>query len=73
MYVAANHWPRQWYNRALENPNVGITFQGETTQYTAAPISGTEHDKVNSEHALPFVFRMLTGFPPRYLLRLDPA
>ena len=22
LYVAANHWPRAWYNRALENPNV---------------------------------------------------
>ena len=73
LYVAANHWPRQWYHRALENPAVGITFQGETARYTAAPISGEEHDRVNGEHALALPFRFLTGFPPRYLLRLDPA
>ncbi len=29
LYVAANHWPRAWYNRALENRNVQITLDGE--------------------------------------------
>jgi hypothetical protein len=24
LYVAANHWPRAWYNRALENPEVQV-------------------------------------------------
>jgi len=27
---------------------------------------------VTAFESLPFVFRVLTGFPPRYFLRLDP-
>lgn len=73
LYVAANHWPRQWYHRALENPGVSITFEGQTNNYTAVPVEDEEHDRVNGEHALVLPFRILTGFPPRYLLRLDPA
>jgi hypothetical protein len=30
LYVAANHWPRAWYNRALENPEVRVTLDDET-------------------------------------------
>ena len=29
LFVAANHWPRAWYHRALENPNVRVTREGE--------------------------------------------
>lgn len=29
LYVAANHWPRGWYNRAIKNPDVAITRAGE--------------------------------------------
>ncbi len=29
LYVAANHWPRAWYNRALENPEVHVTMDGD--------------------------------------------
>ncbi len=29
LYVAANHWPRAWYDRALENPEVHVTLDGE--------------------------------------------
>ena len=71
LYVAANHWPRAWYNRALENPNVQITLDGEKADYLAVPVTEEEHDRVDSEHSLPLPFRILTGFPPRYLLRLD--
>ncbi len=60
-----------WYYRALENPSVAITHEGETTEYTAVPISGAEHDQVDADNALPIGFRILTGFPPRYFLRLD--
>ena len=72
LYVAANHWPRAWYNRALENPDVQIAVDGETTARLAVPVSGAEHDRVNDEHSAPLPFRILTGFPPRYFLRLDP-
>lgn len=73
LYVAANHWPRAWYNAALDNPDVEITIGDETNAYVAVPIEGAEHDKVDSAHPLGAVIRILTGFPPRYFLRLDPV
>ena len=72
LYVAANHWPRAWYNQALENPQVQATIDGEKAAYLAVPITGEEHDRVNGENSHGMVFRILTGFPPRYFLRLDP-
>jgi hypothetical protein len=35
-------------------------------------LEGAEHERINADHALPLGFRVLTGFPPRYLMRLDP-
>ena len=72
LYVAANHWPRAWYERALANPDVQVTIDGQKSYHTAVPITGEEHERVDRENALPFFFRILTGFPPRYFLRLDP-
>ncbi len=72
LYVAANHWPRAWYNRALETPEVRVTLDGETRDYLAVPVTGVEHDRVNGENSHGVGFRILTGFPPRYFLRLDP-
>ena len=72
LYVAANHWPRAWYNRALENPKVQVTLDGEKGGYRAIPVTGAEHDRVDGENSLGVFFRILTGFPPRYFVRLDP-
>ncbi len=72
LYVAANHWPRAWYKRALENPEMQITLDGEKADYRAVPVTGMEHDRVDGENSLPVVFRILTGFPPRYFVRLEP-
>jgi hypothetical protein len=72
LYIAANHWPRSWYHRVLENPAIQVTVDGQKRDYQAVPVTGEEHDRVNAEHKLPFAFRVLTGFPPRYLVRLDP-
>ena len=71
LYVAANHWPRAWYSRALENPEVQVTFNGEKLGYRAVSVTGEEQDRVDAENSLPVFFRILTGFPPRYFLRLD--
>jgi hypothetical protein len=71
LYVAANHWPRAWYRRALENPDVQGTLDGVKGDYRAVPVSGEEHDRVDSANKLPVFFRVLTGFPPRYFVRLD--
>jgi hypothetical protein len=71
-YVAANHWPRAWYERALANPDVQVVTGGEKRDYRAVPVTGAEHDRVDSDNSLGLIFRFLTGFPPRYFLRLDP-
>jgi len=72
LYVAANHWPRAWYDCALENPEVHVTQDGEKSDYRAVPVTGEEHDRVDSKNSLGVVFRILTGFPPRHFVRLDP-
>jgi len=72
IYVSANHWPRAWYNEALENPDVYVALDREKVEYLAVPVSGEEEARVEAEHRHPFLFRLLTGFPPRYFLRLDP-
>ena len=72
LYVAANHWPRAWYHRALENPSVQVTLDGAKKSYVAVPVGPAEHDRVGVEHGLGTAFRVLTGFPPRYFVRLNP-
>lgn len=72
LYVAANHWPRAWYDRALDNPDVVVTLGAKKGDYHAVPVTGAEYERVNTDNALPFAFRILTGFPPRYFVRLEP-
>ena len=71
LYVAANHWPRAWYRQTLENPDVMVTIDGERAAYRAVAVNDKEHETVNSTSPLPLSFRILTGFPPRYFIRLD--
>lgn len=74
LYVAVNHWPRAWYWRLLDNPGVKITMGDNTADYTAVEVMpGAEYDRVNGARPLGPVFRILTGFPPRRIIRLDPA
>ena len=72
-YVAANHWPRAWYRRVVENPDVRVTVQGRQAAFRAVPVSGDERSRVEREYRLPLIVRILTGFPPRAFLRLDPV
>jgi uncharacterized pyridoxamine 5'-phosphate oxidase family protein len=72
VYVSANHWPRAWYRRALANPDVQATIDGTKGNYRAVPVMGAEHERVEREHPHGLAFRVLTGFPPRYFVRLDP-
>ena len=72
LYVARNHWPRAWYDRAVENRELHATIDGERGDYLVVPVSGVEYERVNAEHGLGLVFRLLTGFPTRHILRLDP-
>ena len=72
IYVAANHWPRSWYNDVLAHPEVSVTVNGAQGDYLAVSVSDAEHDGLMTRHALPLVVKFLTGFPPRYFVRLDP-
>lgn len=72
LYVAANHWPRAWYDRALENSEVQVTLGEQTGGYTAVRVTEAERDRIETEHGLPFAIRFLTGFPPRVFVRLQP-
>ncbi|MCY4661167.1 MAG: nitroreductase/quinone reductase family protein [Acidobacteria bacterium] len=73
LYVAVNHWPRAWHRRALANPRVRVTREGETRNHMAVPVTGEEYARVDGDHPRPLAFLVLTGFPPRHLLRLDQA
>ena len=73
LYVAVNHWPRAWYRAAQANPDVEVTRGGETGDYVAVAVTPEEHDKLdNVVRPLPLLVRFLTGFPPRYFVRLEP-
>jgi hypothetical protein len=72
LFVAANHWPRAWYHRALENPDVSVTRSGETSDYHAVPVSEEQRERLLDEPGFPLVAYVFTGFAPRQFLRLDP-
>ncbi len=72
LYVSANHWPRGWYKRAIEHPDVEVTRGGETKPYLAVPVNGEERERVSMDYRLPWIVRFLSGFPPRSFVRLDP-
>ena len=74
VYVSAHHWPRGWYSRALENPNVRVEIDGVAADHLAVPVDGEEFERVAAEHPVPLPILFLMGFPPpRDILRLDPA
>lgn len=73
LYVSANHWPRAWFARLLERPNVEVQYGGERGAYVAVPVTGAEAKRVAAAHPHSLGFRILTGFPPRRFARLDPA
>lgn len=72
LYVAANHWMHRWYNLAVDHPEVEVVVSGKRAPYRAVPVTGEERDRVAAASRFPWVMRLLTGFPPRSFLRLDP-
>lgn len=72
-YIAVNHWPRAWYYRLLDNPRISVTKDDQVTEHVAVSVEGDEHDRVQADNPTGIVFRLLTGFPPRYFVRLDDA
>lgn len=73
LYVAANHWPRAWYRQALEHPEVTVTIDGTEGEFRAVPVTDAERERLFAEHDLGLVVKLLTGFPPRRFVRLEPA
>jgi hypothetical protein len=73
VFVSANHWPRAWYNEAIANPQVQVTIDGERSDYLAVPVEDDgEWQRLDTKFAHPFLFKLITGFPPRLFLRLEP-
>ncbi len=72
LVVAANHWPRAWYRRALANPEVTVERGGETKAYRAVPVSEEERERLLDNSGFPKFAYLLTGFAPRQFLRLEP-
>ena len=73
LYASANHWPRAWYNDALENPRVRVTMDGVTADYLAVPVDDEEHARVSRDIGNGIGFRIMVGFAPQRFLRLDPV
>lgn len=74
IYLSAHHWPRGWYERALNNPDVLAEFDGIEGRYVAVEVQGEEFERVSQAHPLPLPVLFLMGFPPeRDILRLDKA
>jgi hypothetical protein len=72
LFVAVNHWPRAWYRQALENPEVRATVDGVTRDYRAVPVSLAKEQQLQQRFPLNFSTRVMTGFPPRHFLQLEP-
>lgn len=74
LYVAVNHWPRTWYWQVLDHPAVEVEVDGKRSAYTAVEVtSSDEYTVVDAARPLGPGFRILTGFPPRRIVRLDPV
>jgi hypothetical protein len=56
----------------VAHPEVEITRGGAKAAYLAVPATGDERARVVQDYGLPWILRLLTGFPPRSFLRLDP-
>ena len=72
LFVAVNHWPRQWYGRLLGNDQVRVRYEDIDARYTASKVLDAEADALDAARPLGLGFRVLTGFPPRYFVRLTP-
>ena len=70
--MAVNHWPRAWARRLQRNSDVQISYKGITSDYSAVVLTGDEHEQGKIDFSVPFSYKFMTGFPPRYFVRLDP-
>ena len=73
LYVAVNHWPRGWFHRLLDNDQVRVRLDGTDQRYRATQLTPDEAKVIDAVRPLSLGFRVLTGFPPRYFVRLTPV
>lgn len=74
LYVAVNHWPRSWYRTLQENPQIKVSYGDIDFSGTAVIVTDAdEHNRIATDRPLPVWFKVLTGFPPRYFVRLEPS
>ena len=73
LYVAVNHWPRGWFHRLLDNDQVRVRLDGTDQRYRATKLTPDEAKVIDAVRPLSLGFRVLTGFPPRYFVRLTPV
>ena len=73
LFLAVNHWPLAWYRRVRQNPSVQVDLNGTKRKYLALPATEEERQSLNDQFGLSFGFRLVTGFPPRYFIRLEPV
>ena len=74
LYVAVNHWPRAWFRVLKQNPEVHVAFADQDFAATARVVTDpAEIMSIETDRPLTWWFKLLTGFPPRYFVRLESA
>ncbi len=73
LYVAVNHWPRAWFRTLQENPSVRVAYADQDFAATARVVEDqAELSSIETARPLSWWFKLLTGYPPRYFVRLEP-
>lgn len=73
LYVSSNHWFRSWYRALRRMDELEVVRDGDTQRYRAVEVIGDERARVLESYTMGFPLRLLCGFAPRRLLRLEPT
>lgn len=73
LYVSSNHWLRKWYRLVLNNPDIEIARDGIVRSVKAVAVGGQERERVLRGYNMGFVLRLVCGFAPSRILRLEPS
>ncbi len=73
LYVSSNHWFRSWYHAIRRHRELEVVRDGRTQRYRAEDVVAEERSRVLESYRMGFLLRLLCGFAPRRLLRLEPV
>ncbi len=59
LYVAVNHWPRQWYHRILENDQVLVRYEDINGAFTATKVDDSDEAVLHQARPLSLGFRII--------------